>query len=94
MRVRDCFDAIAVDPDHRARGDQRIDYRFFGACTAAVNSGSIRELRSILTVWTSDLFALAGLAVENATNRSPEPLPDTLPVRASPIVSRRAIRFS
>ena len=36
----------------------------------------------------------AGLAVEKAMNRSPEPLPDTLPVRARPSAARRARRFS
>src|SRR5208282_1577989 len=29
-RVRESLDPIAIDPDHRARRDERIDYCFFG----------------------------------------------------------------
>ena len=35
-----------------------------------------------------------GFAVEKAMKMSPEPLPEVEPVRASPIVARRARRFS
>ena len=36
--------------------------------------------------------AAPGLAVEKAMNKSPEPFPETLPVRARPNEARRASR--
>src|SRR5262249_52607313 len=64
------------------------------AWTVASNTAPIRALESIETWAVSVAPAALGFAVENAMKISPDPLLETLPVRARPRVARRAIRFS
>jgi hypothetical protein len=60
----------------------------------ASNSALIRALDTIVTRAPSATAAACGFAVENAMEMSPDPLPDELPVRASPRLARHTIRLS
>ena len=93
--MRQRFDPMVVASGHGLIIDQRINDRFLHCLTVASKTGSSRSLG---TVWTECVgfpgSAAPGLAVEKAINKSPEPLPETLPVRARPRLARRASRFS
>ena len=54
----------------------------------------MRALDIIDTCAASGAFAAPAFAVENAMKMSPDPLLETLPVRARPSVARRAMRLS
>ena len=64
------------------------------APTVASNSSPMRSLGSMASGTVPFASPTRGFAVEKATNRSPDPLPATLPVRARPRAARRASRFS
>src|SRR6266567_8149821 len=64
------------------------------ASTVAVNKGLMRSFETVCTVLGPGAASACGFAVEQARQISPELLPETDPVRASPSEARRAIRFS
>ena len=94
-RVVDRHQPVTVDAGHRARGNQRIDDRLFGREHGRLEQAVelvVRQERGLLQSF--DRSRGRALAVEKAMKMSPEPLPAMLPVRARPIVARRARRLS
>ena len=63
------------------------------ACTAASNTALSSSLGNMATFTAWPAAAASALAVEKAMKISPDPLPEVEPVRASPIVARRASRL-
>jgi len=64
------------------------------ASAAARKSGLMRSFGSICRVATPSIFMASGFAVEKAMKMSPEELLAMPPVRATPMLARRAMRFS
>ena len=91
--MRDGVDAVIVDAGHRLAGDERVDDCFFGRLHGRLEyRADARD--SIDTCAASRASAAPAFAVEKAMKMSPDPLLDTLPVRASPSVARLAMRLS
>lgn len=94
MFVRQGHGLMIIPADHGLGGDHRVDHGLSIAKMVASKRLSMQRFESILSEAVLDASSAPGLAAEKAMKMSPEPLPETLPVRAIPRAARRAIRFS
>ena len=88
---------VAVAAHHGFIGDHGIDHRLFRRLDDAREHGievAIRQGFECARPPLAGAVNEASFAVEKARKISPEPLLPTVPVRASPIGTRRARRLS
>jgi hypothetical protein len=85
---------MAVNTGHGLCANHGVGNGFFRGFDSSLEQGLIRSFETVSTELGPGSLPAPRLAVEKAMKISPEEFPELEPVRARPIVARRASRFS